>query len=436
MLLSSKIWLFFLFITVVNARPNNYFLTNNETSSNDLISDLSADSSNPSVQQISDDKVKLLGYYGQPYGERAELILLDRSLDVEIDLHNCNGRVSFCFSSTERNPVEDSSCPNNFCEFRVEGKRDEIDLTQRKNVLKIDLDHICDAIHLKHGHTFFCGLPDSSCEPLIDNDNKIKIIVKAVECPTSIIDLDHVCDAIHLKHGQISYCGQFDGSCEPLIDDDNKIKIIVKAVECSTSIRRAKIYVEPPPTTTSLPSIESSSPGVSAASIEWYIWIIVVGILLFIVGIIIGVVFCWKKRICIFKKEAEVKKKITITDTLNSTIITKDENVLKADLQKPPPAKPTLETIEETPPPPPKVAKKLKKKSGKISKKSKKAKKEKKDVIKDTVDDATTPTSAPPPSFIPVKSYIPPVQGLTQEQVLEEDFYLRKPNKERLRMAK
>uniref|UniRef100_A0AC34GLW7 Uncharacterized protein n=1 Tax=Panagrolaimus sp. ES5 TaxID=591445 RepID=A0AC34GLW7_9BILA len=170
------------------------------------------------------------------------------------------------------------------------------------------------------------------------------------------------------------------------------------------------------------PITKSDPPGVSAASIEWYIWITVVGVLLFIVGIIIGVAICWKKRICIFKKEAEVKKKITFTDTVNSTIITKDEDVLKADLPILPPVKPTVETIEEAPPPPPKVAKKSKKKSGKKSKKSKKAKKEKKDAKKDTVEDATTPTSAAPPSFIPVKSYVPPVQGLTQEQVLEEDF--------------
>uniref|UniRef100_A0AC34FY87 Uncharacterized protein n=1 Tax=Panagrolaimus sp. ES5 TaxID=591445 RepID=A0AC34FY87_9BILA len=400
MFLSPNFLLLF-FITVVNARPNNYFLTNNETSSNDLISDLSADSSNPSVQQISDDKVKLLGYYGQPYGEPAELILLHRSLDVEIDLQNCNGRVSFCFSSTERNPVEDSSCPSNFCEFRVEGKPDEIDLTQRKNILKRKPDEI----------------------DLIQRKNILKS------------NLDHICDAIHMKKGQASFCGQFDGSCEPLFDDDKRIAIIVKAAECPTYIRKAKIYVEPPPRTTSLPTTESSSPGVSAASTEWYIWIIVVGVLLFIVGIIIGVVFCLKKRICIFKKEAEVKKKITFTDTVNSTIITKDEDILKVDLQKPPPSKPTLKTIEETIPPP-KVVKKSKKKSGKKSKKSKKVKKEKKDVKKDTEDDATTPNSAPPPSFIPIKSYIPPVQGLTQEQILEEDFYFRKPNKERLRMAK
>uniref|UniRef100_A0AC34GBL3 Uncharacterized protein n=1 Tax=Panagrolaimus sp. ES5 TaxID=591445 RepID=A0AC34GBL3_9BILA len=220
------------------------------------------------------------------------------------------------------------------------------------------------------------------------------------------------------------------------MDDDKKITIIVKAAECPIFIRRSKIYVEPT-TTTFLPTTVSDSSAVSNAST--YIWIIiVVGILLFIIGVIIGIVICWKKRLCIFKKEAEVKKKITFTDTANSTIITKDEDVLKADLPKPPPPpKPTLKTVEETPPPPPKAAKKSKKKSGKKSKKSKKVNKEKKDVKKDTVEDAATPTSAPPhPSIVPVKLYIPPVQGLTQEQVLEEDYYFRKPNKERLRNAK
>uniref|UniRef100_A0AC34GIR1 Uncharacterized protein n=1 Tax=Panagrolaimus sp. ES5 TaxID=591445 RepID=A0AC34GIR1_9BILA len=185
MFLSPNFLLFFLFITVaVNARPNNYFLTNNEASSNDsLLSELSSDSSNPSVQQISDDKVKLLD---RGDGQPVDLILLDKSLDVEIDLKSCNGRVIFCYGSLDKNPVEDSICPNNFCEFRVDGREHEIDLIRVKNVLKIDLDRKCDAIHMIHGPTSFCGQSDKSCKPLIDNDNKITIIVKAVECHTSI----------------------------------------------------------------------------------------------------------------------------------------------------------------------------------------------------------------------------------------------------------
>uniref|UniRef100_A0AC34FSS5 Uncharacterized protein n=1 Tax=Panagrolaimus sp. ES5 TaxID=591445 RepID=A0AC34FSS5_9BILA len=87
MFFSSNFLVFLLFIIVANARPNNYYLTNNETSSNDLLSDLSADSSNPSVSQISDDKVELLDRGGKP----VDLILLDNSLNVEIDLHNCFG---------------------------------------------------------------------------------------------------------------------------------------------------------------------------------------------------------------------------------------------------------------------------------------------------------------------------------------------------------
>uniref|UniRef100_A0AC34G1T5 Uncharacterized protein n=1 Tax=Panagrolaimus sp. ES5 TaxID=591445 RepID=A0AC34G1T5_9BILA len=354
----SIFFLFLLFITVANSRPNNYYLTNNETSSNDLLSDLSADSSNPSVSQISDDKVELI-----KFGDPVDLVLFDESLDVEIDLHNCDGR-----------------CPSNFCEFRVEGKRDKIDFITAKNILKIALDPTCDSIQLKRGITSYCGQRDLSCEPwLIDNDKKIRIIVKA---------------------------------------------------------KRSKIYVEPI-TTTSLPTTKNS-PAVSNASTGWYIWIIiVVGILLFVIGVIIGIVICWKKRLCIFKKDAEVKKKITFTDTANSTIITKEEDALKTDLPKPPPPpKPTLKTSGEVPPPASKVAKKSKKKSEKKSKKSGKVKKEKKDVKKDTVDDAQTPTSAPPPSFIPVKSYIPPPLRLAQEQVLEEDYYFRKPNKERLRNSK
>uniref|UniRef100_A0AC35GIF6 Uncharacterized protein n=1 Tax=Panagrolaimus sp. PS1159 TaxID=55785 RepID=A0AC35GIF6_9BILA len=153
---------------------------------------------------------------------------------------------------------------------------------------------------------------------------------------------------------------------------------------------------------------------------------------------------CWKKQICLFTNETEVKKKITITDTVDPQIITKAEDIpepkLKSKPESKPETKPKTKTIEEIAPPP-KAAKKSKKKS----KKSKKGKKEKKPAKKDIKDDPIPPEApvvdaadrvtpsmepdsvAPPPTPPHINSFGHPLSGLPVQQVLDEDYYT--PNK-------
>uniref|UniRef100_A0A914YJ86 Uncharacterized protein n=1 Tax=Panagrolaimus superbus TaxID=310955 RepID=A0A914YJ86_9BILA len=338
------------------------------------LNNLSSDPSNTAAKQVSDDVVELIGP-----GAPVELILLDGFLDVKIDLFNCLGLVKFCYSSLDENREAASLCRDNFCGFNVFGKFDEIELVRGKHILKSHLQQNCDAIRMNSIQTPYCGIYDASCKPFMDNENKITIIVESISCPTFI--------------------------------------------------QRAKIYVPPTPSSSLSPS-EPSSPDVADASTKWYIWIIMVGvILLFIGGIILGIVFCWKKQLCCFEQKKEIKKKITISETVNSTLITKDENILEANLPKSPP-KPTQKTAEEIPPSP-KAATKDTKKVEKKAKKVEEEKKEKKIPKKETVDDV--PSSAPetqsaPPA--PVFSNIPPRPIITQEQILEEDYSFRKPPKE------
>uniref|UniRef100_A0A914R6L2 Uncharacterized protein n=1 Tax=Panagrolaimus davidi TaxID=227884 RepID=A0A914R6L2_9BILA len=274
-----------------------------------------------------------------PNGEDVELIgrgsvnLTLSSLDVKIDLNNCYGLVKFCYSSLEKNDQASLLCGNGFCGFRIEGKSDKyIDLMEVKNYRKTLLDKPCLPIRMKQIETSYCGMPAASCYPLIV-DKRITIIVQDVSST------------------------------------------------CRIFIKNAQIYYPPTTTSLSLPSTESATqPLTSEASNEWYIWVIIGVAFVLLIGIIIAVFVCWKKQVCLFKKKSEAKKRTTITDTVETGIVTKAEDAPEPKLESKPETKP--KTPAEEIPRPPKAAKKPKKKS----KKSKKEK-QKTPVKKDTVDD-------------------------------------------------
>uniref|UniRef100_A0AC35GM36 ATP synthase F0 subunit 8 n=1 Tax=Panagrolaimus sp. PS1159 TaxID=55785 RepID=A0AC35GM36_9BILA len=67
-----------------------------------------------------------------------------------------------------------------------------------------------------------------------------------------------------------------------------------------------------------LPSKKSVGPSeTSEASIEWYIWFIIGVAFVLLIGIITAIFVCWKKQICLFKKNTEANKKITIMNTVD-----------------------------------------------------------------------------------------------------------------------
>uniref|UniRef100_A0AC35EZ37 Uncharacterized protein n=1 Tax=Panagrolaimus sp. PS1159 TaxID=55785 RepID=A0AC35EZ37_9BILA len=404
-----------LFITPTNSRPNNYF-TNETTRANEsnetLPMLLTDDSSNVAIQR--DNDVELIGRGS------VDLILMDRTLDVKIDLYRCKGPVKFCYSSLDKNGKAASLCGNGFCGFDFYGRDTDVDLMGLKDLLKSNLDQECEQIRMKRVETSYCGQNAASCEPLTgEGDKKITIIVQ-----------------------------EASSNCHPLI-------------------KNARIYYPPTTTTsTSLPSTKSPSE-TSNASTEWYIWVIIGVVFGLLIGIIIAIFGCWKKQICLFQKKSEAKKRITMTDTVDPQIITKAEDApkrttitdtvetgivtkvedfpeLKLD-PKPeskPEAKPKTKTTEEIAPPP-KAAKKSKKKP----KKSKKAKKQKTPVKKDTKDDPI-PLEAP---FVDVVDLVtlskepdsvatpppPPPQVASsgrplsekEQQLFDEDYYTPKKMK-------
>uniref|UniRef100_A0AC35GJQ4 Uncharacterized protein n=1 Tax=Panagrolaimus sp. PS1159 TaxID=55785 RepID=A0AC35GJQ4_9BILA len=173
-----------LLFTATNSRPNNFF-TNETTRANEsnetLPIFLTGDSSNVAIQR--DNDVKLIGR------GTVDLILMDRTLDVDIDLHRCKGRVSFCYSSLDKNSEASLLCENDFCGFEVDGTiKTEIDITGLKGIKRTVLEK-CEPIQMKEIKTKYCGMLAESCKPLISEEDKnITIIVKeASSCQTLIV---------------------------------------------------------------------------------------------------------------------------------------------------------------------------------------------------------------------------------------------------------
>uniref|UniRef100_A0A914QF16 Uncharacterized protein n=1 Tax=Panagrolaimus davidi TaxID=227884 RepID=A0A914QF16_9BILA len=192
-------------------------------------------------------------------------------LDVEIDLHNCIGRVKFCYSSLEKNNRASSLCENDFCGFEINGTDGEIFLNGERTIPK------------RYFKRYF-----KQCRP------------------------------IRMKQTETSYCGENDASCKPLIED-NRITITVEEASstCRTFIKNATIYYPPTTTTststTSVPSTKSATQTeTSEASNDWYIWVIIGVALVLLIGIIIAIFVCWKKRICLFKKKTEEIDQISL----------------------------------------------------------------------------------------------------------------------------
>uniref|UniRef100_A0A914PCJ0 Uncharacterized protein n=1 Tax=Panagrolaimus davidi TaxID=227884 RepID=A0A914PCJ0_9BILA len=227
-----------LFITATNSRPNNFFTNETITlanESNEIVPMiLTGDSSNVAIQYAND--VKLTG------PGTVDLILMDRNLDVDIDLNKCSDRVKFCYSSLDKNSEASPLCENDFCGFEVDGtSKTEIDLTGKKGIKRTFLD---------------------KCEP-----------IQMIEIKTK-------------------YCGEYGASCKPLIVEvDKRITIIIKEASssCQTLIKNARIYYPPTTTTTSTPLPSTIAPSeTSDASSEWYIWVIIGVAFVFIIGIIIA----------------------------------------------------------------------------------------------------------------------------------------------------
>uniref|UniRef100_A0AC35GFZ3 Uncharacterized protein n=1 Tax=Panagrolaimus sp. PS1159 TaxID=55785 RepID=A0AC35GFZ3_9BILA len=221
-MLLSLCFLLLLF-TATNSRPNNYY-TNETTLANEsnetLPLLLTGDTSNVAIQR--DNDVELTGR------GTMDLILMDRTLDVDIDLNNCFDRVSFCYSSLDKNSEASPLCENDFCGFEVDGRsKTEIDITGLKGIKRTFLN---------------------KCLP-----------IQMVEIKTS-------------------YCGMSAASCKPSTGYDKKITIIVKEASstCQTLIKNARIYYPPTTTTTSTPVPSTKFPSeTSNASSEWYIWVII-----------------------------------------------------------------------------------------------------------------------------------------------------------------
>uniref|UniRef100_A0AC35GFA5 Uncharacterized protein n=1 Tax=Panagrolaimus sp. PS1159 TaxID=55785 RepID=A0AC35GFA5_9BILA len=176
-------FLLFLF-TATNSRPNNFF-TNETTLANETNETfpmiLTGDFSNVAIQR--DNDVQLTG------PGTVDLILMDRNLDVDINLNKCSDRVKFCYSSLEKNSEASALCENDFCGFEVDGRSNtEIDLTGQKGLKRKFLDKKCEPIQMQEIKTKYCGLAAESCKPLIgEEDKRITIIVKASSACDTLI---------------------------------------------------------------------------------------------------------------------------------------------------------------------------------------------------------------------------------------------------------
>uniref|UniRef100_A0AC35GNM6 Uncharacterized protein n=1 Tax=Panagrolaimus sp. PS1159 TaxID=55785 RepID=A0AC35GNM6_9BILA len=240
-----------LFIAATNSKPNNYYA--NET----VPIVLKADSSNIAKQNGTD--VQLIGRGS------LNLILASGFLEVGLNWFNCIGLVRFCYSSLEKKDNASLLCGNGFCGFEIEGTEKEILLIGRGHSHKMHFQS-CRPIQMKENETSYCGINVASCKPLI-NDNRITIKVH---------DASSTCQAV---------------------------------------IKNATIYYPPTTSTstTSLPSTKSVAPSeTSEGSNEWYIWVIIGIALVLLIGIIIAIFVCWKKRICLFKKKTEEIDQISL----------------------------------------------------------------------------------------------------------------------------
>uniref|UniRef100_A0AC35F8E3 Uncharacterized protein n=1 Tax=Panagrolaimus sp. PS1159 TaxID=55785 RepID=A0AC35F8E3_9BILA len=228
-----------LLFTPTNSRPNNYVTNQTIIRANEsnetLPLLLTDDSSNVAIQR--DNDVELIGR------GTVDLILMDRTLDVDINLNKCFDRVKFCYSSLDVNGKATLLCDNGFCGFEIDGtSRETIDLTGQRGLIRQFLDKKCEPIRMNEIITNYCGLRAASCKPLIG-------------------------------------------------EEDKRITVIVEKVSssCQTLIKNARIYYPPTTTTTStsLPSTNAPSE-TSNASNEWYIWVIIGVVFGFIIGIIIA----------------------------------------------------------------------------------------------------------------------------------------------------
>uniref|UniRef100_A0AC35FDJ8 Uncharacterized protein n=1 Tax=Panagrolaimus sp. PS1159 TaxID=55785 RepID=A0AC35FDJ8_9BILA len=230
-MLLSLTFLLLLF-AATNSRPNNFF-TNESNETLPLL--LTGDSSKVAIQYGND--VRLNGY------GTVELILMNQTLDVDIDLNKCFDHVSFCYSSRDKNSEASPLYENDFCGFEVDGRsKTEIDITGLKGIKRTVLEK---------------------------------------------------CEQIQMRRIKTSYCGMLAVSCKPLIGYDKKITIIVEkgSSTCPTFIKNARIYYPPTTTTTStsLPSTKSIALSeTSNASSEVYIWVIIGVVFGLLIGIIIA----------------------------------------------------------------------------------------------------------------------------------------------------